>query len=146
MSVPEQTLRPLDNDHEKAYSLFVRLREKRRKLDCGLRSPATAKKLPSCYVWAGTGNAEACQKLITARKPPQQGCAGMPGHGGGEKAEPLAQQHGHNEQENAHSCIHITVTTMCFCLLFSSLVLLEALFLDSCWGECLFLMFELVSV
>lgn len=104
------------------------LREKRKKLDCGLQSPATAKKLPSSYVWAGTGNAEACQKLITARKPPQQGCTRMPGHGRGEKAEPLAQQHGHNEQENAHSCIHITVTTMCFCLLFSCLVLLEALF------------------
>lgn len=81
------------------------LRGERKKLDCGFRSPATAKKLPSCYVWAGTGSAEACQKLITARKPPQQGCSGMPGHGGGGKAKPLAQQHGHNEQENAHSYI-----------------------------------------
>ena len=42
--------------------------------------------------------------------------AGVPGHSRGEKPETPAQQLGHNEEENSHSCIQINVTTtMCFC-------------------------------
>ncbi|KAG1942099.1 hypothetical protein F2P79_015340 [Pimephales promelas] len=38
----------------------------------------TAKKLPAfCSAWHGC---KACQKLITVRKPPQQGCFELPGH------------------------------------------------------------------